>query len=283
MFSLCRRTLQRSPCPALAPPLRGLHNSSLRQNYASLVRTSFHARPKASNVINAPRRGYSEFRERNTIGVFTPTSAALFILTGVGLLYYFRYEKAKLLEEREKERATKSYGRPDLGGPFSLTAADGKPFTDQDMLGKWNLVYFGFTNCPDICPAELDKIGSVLDRVVKEYGSVFQPIFISVDPARDTPARIQKYLEDFHPSFIGLVGSYDAIKAVCKQYRVYFSTPPNADPNEDYLVDHSIFIYLMDPEGKFVDAFGQSVGEDEVTEKLGKAIAEWHVEKGKKT
>ena len=110
---------------------------------------------------------------------------------------------------------------------------------------------------------------------VKEHGPVFQPIFISVDPARDTPSQIKRYLEEFHSSYIGLVGSYEDTKAVCRHYRVYFSTPPNADPKGDYLVDHSIFVYLMDPEGKFVEAFGQSVGQGEMVEKIGQAVKEW--------
>ena len=118
---------------------------------------------------------------------------------------------------------------------------------------------------------------------VKNHGPIFQPIFISVDPARDTPSRMKRYLEDFHPSYIGLVGSYDDTKAVCKQYRVYFSTPPNADPKGDYLVDHSIFVYLMDPKGKFVEAFGQSVSRDEMVEKIGQAVVEWRAEKGRNT
>ena len=91
-----------------------------------------------------------------------------------------------------------------------------------------------------------------------------------------------QYLQDFHPSFIGLVGGYDETKAVCKAYRVYFSTPPNADPKGDYLVDHSIFVYLMDPKGEFVDAFGQNVGKEEVEAKINEAIAEWQKETGKK-
>lgn len=91
-----------------------------------------------------------------------------------------------------------------------------------------------------------------------------------------------RYLEDFHPSFIGLYGDYDATKAVCKKYRVYFSTPPNADPNGDYLVDHSIFVYLMDPDGKFVEAFGQVVTGEEFIEKIGKSIKEYEQETGRK-
>jgi protein SCO1/2 len=200
----------------------------------------------------------------------------------------------------EKERMNKQYGRPQIGGPFSLTTDTGKPFTDENLLGKWSLVYFGFTNCPDICPAELDKVTSVLDSVgtclfasvrvhvaltsetEKEHGKIFQPLFITVDPVRDSQSRVSRYLQDFHPSFTGLFGSYDATKAVCKAYRVYFSTPPNADPNGDYLVDHSIFVYLMDPHGKFVEAFGQSVGDEEVKTKINEEISQWQQETGKK-
>jgi protein SCO1 len=104
-----------------------------------------------------------------------------------------------------------------------------------------------------------------------------------VDPARDTPPRVGRYLKDFHPAFTGLVGSWDATKAVCKAYRVYFSTPPNSDPNGDYLVDHSIFVYLMDPEGHFVEAFGQSVQKEDIIVKVGDAIKEWKDVKGKTT
>jgi protein SCO1/2 len=118
--------------------------------------------------------------------------------------------------------------------------------------------------------------------VEKEHGDIFLPIFISVDPARDTPSRIAQYLEDFHPSFIGFVGGYADTKAVCKAYRVYFSTPPNADPKGDYLVDHSIFVYLMDPNGQFVEAFGQNVSAEEVETKINEAVGQWQKETGRK-
>jgi protein SCO1/2 len=171
----------------------------------------------------------------------------------------------------------------------------GGTYTEQDLLGKWSLVYFGFTNCPDICPAELDKMGLALDaagafqarllralfigvRPEKEHGAIFNPVFVSVDPARDSPSRIAFYLKDFHPGFTGLVGSYDAVKAMCKAYRVYFSTPPNAKPEDDYLVDHSIFVYLMDPKGQFVEAFGQTVTIDEMLQKVRDEVGAWKSE-----
>ncbi|KAJ6516455.1 h-sco1 [Mycena sanguinolenta] len=219
----------------------------------------------------------------NFLQVFTPRSAAIFLLTGLGLLYYFRHEKTKVLEQQEKDRANKAYGRPAVGGPFSLTTHTGATYTEKDLLGKWSMVYFGFTNCPDICPAEMDKMGLVLEAAEKEHGKIFNPVFVSVDPARDSPSRIAVYLKDFHPAFTGLVGSYEAVKAMCKAYRVYFSTPPNAKPADDYLVDHSIFVYLMDPQGRFMEAFGQTVTTDEMLEKIRAGIAEWKDETGRTT
>ena len=118
--------------------------------------------------------------------------------------------------------------------------------------------------------------------VESQHGDIFLPVFISVDPARDTPSQITQYLKDFHPSFIGLVGDYAATKSVCKAYRVYFSTPPNADPKGDYLVDHSIFVYLMDPNGQFMDAFGQAITADEVVDKVNEALENWQKQTGKK-
>ncbi|KAJ7723461.1 SCO1 protein [Mycena maculata] len=229
------------------------------------------------------RRPYSSggAADRSAVGVFTPKSAAFFLVTGVALLFYFRHEKAKIIEQQKKDRASKAYGRPLVGGPFSLTSHTGATYTEQDLLGKWSLVYFGFTNCPDICPAELDKMGLALDAA--EHGKIFNPVFVSVDPARDSPSRIAVYLKDFHPAFTGLVGSYQAVKAMCKAYRVYFSTPPDAKPEDDYLVDHSIFVYLMDPKGQFVEAFGQVATIDDMLQKMRDEITTWKSETGRTT
>jgi len=195
---------------------------------------------------------------------------------------YFRHEKQKLLEQKEKELESRQYGRAHVGGPFSLTTHKGEHFTEKDMLGRWTLVYFGFTNCPDICPAELDKMTTIVNKIEPVHGPILHPLFISVDPARDSPSQIAKYLTDFHPRFTGLTGSYDDVKATCKAYRVYFSTPPGTKPGDDYLVDHSIFVYLMDPEGQFVDAFGQVSTVEDVVTRFNKELGEWQKEKGRK-
>ncbi|KAG2069782.1 h-sco1 [Suillus decipiens] len=244
-------------------------------------RQIIYVRPNRT-IIPGRRCFTSGARDGATVGVFTPQAAALFVVTGVGLFYYFRYEKQKLLEQRQKELESRSVGRAHVGGPFTLTTHENKPFSDKDLLGKWSFVYFGFTNCPDICPAELDKVGSVLTSLEKDYGTIFQPVFISVDPARDSVSQMKTYLTDFHPHIIGLTGDYATVKTTCKAYRVYFSTPPNADPKGDYLVDHSIYVYFMDPNGQFVEAFGQSSTPDEVVERVKKEISEFEKETGRK-
>ncbi|KAL4063272.1 SCO1/SenC-domain-containing protein [Scleroderma yunnanense] len=252
-------------------------------------RLHFITSPSASRA-STHKRLYSDIRQNTptgaqdkaTIGVFTPKAAALFVVTGVGLYYYFHHEKQKLLQEKQKSLESRSVGRANVGGPFLLTSHDNKPFSDKDLLGKWNFVYFGFTNCPDICPAELDKIGAVITPLEKEHGEIFQSVFISVDPARDTATQMKRYLADFHPRIIGLMGDYATTKSVCKAYRVYFSTPLNADPKGDYLVDHSIYVYLMDPNGQFVEAFGQSTTAEEVVERVKKEITEYEQETGRK-
>lgn len=117
----------------------------------------------------------------------------------------------------------------------------------------------------------------------KQYGPIVQPIFISVDPARDSTAQIARYVSEFHPRLVGLSGDYAATKAMCKAYRVYFSTPPDAKAEDDYLVDHSIFFYFMDPDGKFVDAFGKVSTVEDVVARVQKEIAAWKERTGKTT
>jgi len=222
------------------------------------------------------------FKDKAAIGPFTWRAGALFVATGVGLYYYFDQEKAKVKEKKRQETATTSIGRPNIGGPFSLTTHHDPPrtFTERDLIGKFSLIYFGFTNCPDICPEELDKMGAVVDETDKLTGKqLIQPLFISCDPARDTIEQVRSYMQDFHPRMTGLTGSYENVKQACKSYRVYFSTPPDAKPTEDYLVDHSIFFYLMDPNGQFVDAFGKNSTAEDVTRKVMESVQRWEATK----
>jgi cytochrome oxidase Cu insertion factor (SCO1/SenC/PrrC family) len=147
--------------------------------------------------------------------------------------------------------ANKGIGKPLVGGAFHLTDHNGKDFSDADLKGKYSLVYFGFTHCPDICPEELDKMAGMIDAVKEKHGEgVLRNVFISCDPARDTPEVMKRYLAEFHDDILGMTGTWQEVKDVCKAYRVYFSTPADVKPGQDYLVDHSIYFYLM---GEFVD------------------------------
>lgn len=182
-------------------------------------------------------------------------------VVGVCLYGFFKYEKKRLETVKEADsnrgKSANGYGKPLIGGDFELIDTNRQKFTQENLKGRWSIVYFGFTHCPDICPEELDQLGEWLDLLKAKNYPPLQPVFITCDPSRDTPEVIENYLKEFHEGIIGLTGTHEQVKHVCKKYRVYFSTPKDVPKGEDYLVDHSIFFYLMDPQGEFVQALGR--------------------------
>ncbi|XP_026190025.1 protein SCO1 homolog, mitochondrial [Cyclospora cayetanensis] len=164
-----------------------------------------------------------------------------------------------------------SVGKPLLGGPWTLVDGKGALCSSSDFGGKYQLVYFGFTFCPDICPKELEKLAQVIEIIDKEYGEIVQPIFITVDPARDTVAQVADYCKEFHPRLIGLTGTPGQIKDVTRKFRVYFNETARTGDDE-YLVDHSIIQYFMGRDGSFKDFFGQNMTTREVAQKIGQHI-----------
>ncbi|KAI1311190.1 SCO1/SenC-domain-containing protein [Xylaria venustula] len=227
---------------------------------------------------NQPRRYKSktveEARSRYRTGPFSWKAGVLFVLAGAGLVWYFESEK-KRMQRRRVAEATKGVGRPKVGGDFTLVDHEGRPFSSANLKGRYSLVYFGFTHCPDICPEELDKMARMFDLVEAQAPGAVVPVFITCDPARDTPKVLKEYLAEFHPKFIGLTGTYDEIKDVCKSYRVYFSTPKEVKPGQDYLVDHSIYFYLMDPEGDFVEALGRQHSPQQAAGVILEHVKDW--------
>jgi protein SCO1 len=156
-------------------------------------------------------------------------------------------------------------GRIAIGGPYALTDQDGKPRTSKDFGGKFQLIYFGYTFCPDVCPTTLAVMSAALDRLGPDQGRIV-PVFITIDPARDKPDVLKKYLAAFGPRFVGLTGTDEQIAAVEKEFRVYAKKQPLTGGT--YGMDHSSVIYLMGPDGNLVSFF------DEVTqpEELAKAL-----------
>lgn len=146
------------------------------------------------------------------------------------------------------------WNREPIGGPFALTDQTGQPRTNADFRGKLLLIYFGFTYCPDVCPTDLQAIGLAMDQLGAKARSV-QPLFITLDPERDTVEHLAQYVPLFHPRLIGLTGSTSAIAQAAEAYRVYYNRV-NFDPTKsDYTVDHSAFIYLVDRDGKYLGFF----------------------------
>ncbi|XP_015359981.1 protein SCO1 homolog, mitochondrial [Marmota marmota marmota] len=184
-------------------------------------------------------------------------SLAFTFAIGGALLAGMKYFKKEKTEKLEKERQ-RSIGKPLLGGPFSLTTHEGEPKTDKDYLGQWVLIYFGFTHCPDICPEELEKMIHVVDEIdsIPSLPNL-TPLFITIDPERDTKEAIANYVKEFSPKLIGLTGTKEEIDQVARAYRVYYSPGPK-DEDEDYIVDHTIIMYLIGPDGGFLDYFGQN-------------------------
>lgn len=146
------------------------------------------------------------------------------------------------------------WNREPIGGAFELIDQAGRPRRSDDFRGKLLLVYFGFTSCPDICPTDLQEISLALDRLGADAAAV-QPLFITVDPDRDTPAQLADYLTSFHPSFVGLTGSAEAIRRAADAYKVYVAKVATGSQTTDYTVDHSAFIYLMDRNGGYLGFF----------------------------
>ena len=139
-----------------------------------------------------------------------------------------------------------------IGGPFALIDQDGQPFDSQRLHGRYALIYFGYTYCPDICPVDLQRLMQGLKKFEKQSpdrAARVQPVFITVDPERDTPAAVKQFTRAFHPRLIGLTGDRPAIDAALKAYRVYARKAGPADSKE-YLIDHSANGFLFDPEGR---------------------------------
>lgn len=141
----------------------------------------------------------------------------------------------------------------DIGGPFTLVNGDGQTVTEKDVLTKPSLIYFGYTFCPDVCPLDNARNAEAID-LLQERGFDVTPVFISIDPERDTPEVVRDFSANLHPKMIGLTGSPEQIKAASQAYKTYYRRQNGDDP-EFYLMDHSTFTYLVLPETGFVDFF----------------------------
>lgn len=157
-------------------------------------------------------------------------------------------------------------GSPAIGGPFTLTDTEGKTVTDETYRGRRMLVLFGFTYCPDVCPTELGEVARAMDLLGPDAAAI-QPLFITVDPERDTVEALAAYVHLFHPAIVGLTGSAAQVATAAAAYRVYYEQGA-VDALGDYTMNHSAFFYLMGPDGENRAVFGK----DTTAEQLAEAI-----------
>jgi protein SCO1/2 len=157
-----------------------------------------------------------------------------------------------------------------VGGPFELIDHTGRTVTDRDYRGRFMLVFFGFTHCPDICPTELQVVAEVLEKLGPRADRV-APLFVTVDPERDTPSVLAQYVSLFDSRLIGLTGSEAQVAAAARAYRVYYAkvTPPGAST---YLMDHSSFLYLIGPDGSFRALFRHGTPPEEIARAIAAGL-----------
>jgi protein SCO1/2 len=199
-------------------------------------------------------------------------SSKLFIALALGLVAGVGAAYVTLSIPAGPEGQTQTQtGRVAIGGPFSLVDTAGERRTEKDFSGKPMLVFFGFTNCPDVCPSGLQTLTVALDKL-GEKADRLTPLFITVDPERDTPQSLAAYMKSFHPRIQALTGTADEVNAVIKAYRVYaVKVPDEKDPTR-YNIDHSSFFYLMNSSGEYVKHFPHSTDANVLADALAAVL-----------
>uniref|UniRef100_A0A0K0FB11 Protein SCO1 homolog, mitochondrial (inferred by orthology to a human protein) n=1 Tax=Strongyloides venezuelensis TaxID=75913 RepID=A0A0K0FB11_STRVS len=205
------------------------------------------------------------------------TSLATLGIGGI-LLTILLYKRQQRVNQEEKNKVMMA-GKARIGGEWELVNTDGKLEGSKDLLGKWVLIYFGFTHCPDICPDEIEKMISVVDILNKTSPEIpIVPVFITVDPTRDTKERVKAYCEEFSPKLRGYTGSLEQVRKVTKTFRVYHSQGPKT-AEDDYIVDHTVIMYLIDPDGEFYDYYGQNKNDREIANAIKMKVLKYDIAK----
>lgn len=164
-----------------------------------------------------------------------------------------------------------SAGAPSVGGPFTLVNHNGETVTEQDFRGRFMLLYFGFTFCPDICPTELGVMAAAVNAL-GEKGEQVTPALITIDPERDTPDVLARYVALFHPRLVGLTGTPEQIDAAARAWHVYYGKVEDESVSEAYTMDHSSIVFLMGPDGEYLKLFRPQTPPDEMAREVAKYL-----------
>ena len=170
-----------------------------------------------------------------------------------------------------KSATSKSFGTALIGGPFTMLNHKGETVTDKTYLGSYTLVFFGFSNCGDVCPTELQVMAQALGSLGSDAEKII-PLFVTVDPERDTPQVLLAYLANFDARLQGLTGSAEQLAAIAKAYHIFYKKVPNPSNPNDYEMDHPSILYLMGPDGKFVKHFAYTTDANSLGAELKKVL-----------
>ncbi|MBZ9785603.1 SCO family protein [Pseudomonas sp. REP124] len=163
--------------------------------------------------------------------------------------------------------------RTDIGGPFQLTNQNGQRVNERSF-GQPALLYFGFMTCPAICPTDLAKMARISRQLQQQQGISVRPIFVTIDPERDTPKKLKEYVNYFASDFVGLTGSAQEITRITDAYHVYYKKVPTGDKPGDYMMDHSTILFLLDSQGRYLKHFGRGLDEKEIEKQVVAALAD---------
>jgi protein SCO1/2 len=194
---------------------------------------------------------------------------AVVVALGIGAGLAFVIDRPAL--DRSRAAPVISEGEAMIGGPFELVDQEGRTVTDRDLRGRYLLVYFGFTYCPDVCPTELQIISAALDRL-GQLATRVQPLFVTVDPERDTAAVLAEYLRHFDPRIRGLTGRPAQIAKALKAYRVYTAKESAGAGASGYVINHSTAVYFMNTDGRYIDHFNYGTTPQDMAARMAKHL-----------
>lgn len=190
-------------------------------------------------------------------------AAAILLLGGI----YWMTARSGPDDKFAQCRQGQVVGGPSVGGPFTLVNGAGETVTDKDVIDQPALLYFGYTFCPDVCPLDVARNAEAVE-ILEERGAMVKPVFISIDPKRDTPEVVSDYAANMHPRMVGLTGNPEQVKAASQAYRTYYQAQDSGD-DEYYLVDHTTLTYLVLPETGFVEFFRRDVTPEQMADRVG--------------
>lgn len=190
----------------------------------------------------------------------------ILIAVAIAIGAYYAQKASHSISVNQQQAEMRSSGTAAIGGAFSLIDQNGNGFTQENLKGHYSLVFFGFANCPDMCPTALTSITQAMELLPEEIASRITPVFITIDPKRDTPESLKDYAANFHPRLIALTGTREQTTQAATAFKVYHQV---ADPAvEDYMVNHSGFIYVMDEKGNYVQHFSHTAAPEAMAEDL---------------